>query len=94
MITSLIEMLELPGLGNMTTSTIQFESLDNILFVTSQTVANFASTIKITIGFIKTTLQDSNEVKRTTNLNMAYLAYFWWKNADVSKTERVCHVIC
>ena len=76
MITSLIEMLELPGLGNMTTSTIQFESLDNILFVTSQTVANFASTIKITIGFIKTTLQDSNKVKRTTNLNMAYLAYF------------------
>ena len=69
-------MLELPGLGNMTTSTIQFESLDNILFVTSQTVANFANIIKITIGFIKTTLQDSNKVKRTTNLNMAYLAYF------------------
>ena len=35
MITSLIEMLELPNFGHMTASTIKFESRDNILLVTS-----------------------------------------------------------
>ena len=35
MITSLIEMLELPNFGHMTTSTIQFDSLDKILLVAS-----------------------------------------------------------
>ena len=35
MITSLTEMLELPNFGNMTTSTIEFESHDKILLVTS-----------------------------------------------------------
>ena len=33
MITSLIEMLELPNFGHMTTSTILFESRDKILLV-------------------------------------------------------------
>ena len=37
MITSLIKMLELPNFGHMITSTIQFESRDKILLVTSQT---------------------------------------------------------
>ena len=35
MITSLIEILELPNFGHMTISTTQFESRDKILFVTS-----------------------------------------------------------
>ena len=35
MITSLIEILELPNFGHMTASTIKFESRDNILLVTS-----------------------------------------------------------
>ena len=37
MITSLIEMLKLPKIGNMTTSTILFESCEKILLVTSHT---------------------------------------------------------
>ena len=37
MITSLIEMLELPNFGHMKTSIIQFESGDKILLVTSWT---------------------------------------------------------
>ena len=37
MITSLIEMLELPNLGDMTTSTINFESREKILLMTSMT---------------------------------------------------------
>ena len=35
MITSLTEMLELPNFGHMTIFTLQFESRDKILFVTS-----------------------------------------------------------
>ena len=34
MITSLIEMLELPNFGQMTTSTMYFESGDKVLLVT------------------------------------------------------------
>ena len=34
MLTSLIEMLELPNFGHMTTSAIQFESFDKIFRVT------------------------------------------------------------
>ena len=36
-ITSLVEMLELRNFGRMTTSTIQFESFDKILWVMSLT---------------------------------------------------------
>ena len=35
MLTSLIEMFELPNFGHMTISTIKFESPDNILLATS-----------------------------------------------------------
>ena len=37
MVTSLTEMLELPDFGHMTTFTLQFESHDKILLVTSWT---------------------------------------------------------
>ena len=37
MITSLIEMLELPNFGHMTTSIIYYESLDKILLMMSWT---------------------------------------------------------
>ena len=37
MITSLIQMLQLPNFGHMTTSTIQFESREKILLATSLT---------------------------------------------------------
>ena len=37
MITSLIEMLELPNFGHMTTSTMSFESRNKVLLVTSLT---------------------------------------------------------
>ena len=36
--TSLIEMLELPNLGRMTPSTIEFQSHEKILLITSWTV--------------------------------------------------------
>ena len=39
MIISLIEMLELPNFGHMTTSTMKFESLDKILLITPWTEA-------------------------------------------------------
>ena len=35
MITSLIDMLELPNFGHMTTSTMKFDLHDNFLLVTS-----------------------------------------------------------
>ena len=37
MVTSLMEMLELPNFGRMTTSTIYFESRDKFMLATSQT---------------------------------------------------------
>ena len=37
MITPLMQMLELPNFGHMTTPTIQFKSRDKILLVTSWT---------------------------------------------------------
>ena len=37
MITSLIEMLELPNFGHMTTSTMVFKSRDKIQLLSSQT---------------------------------------------------------
>ena len=37
MITSLIEYVELPNFGHMTTSTIQFESHDKVLLMKSWT---------------------------------------------------------
>ena len=37
MITSLIELLELPNFGHMTISTIKFKSCDKILLMTSWT---------------------------------------------------------
>ena len=35
MVTSLVEMLELPNFGHVTTSTIEFDSRDKVLLVTS-----------------------------------------------------------
>ena len=37
MVTSLIEMLELPNFGHLTTYTVQVESTDKILLMTSWT---------------------------------------------------------
>ena len=66
-------MLELPNLGHMTTSTIQFESRDKILLVTSWTVfqntfilrrprvAIFADIIKTITFFIKKIFKDSKK---------------------------------
>ena len=56
MITFLIQMLELPNFGHMTTSIVQFESCDKFL-------------------------------------DIAKFAHSWWKNADVSRAQRVCRVI-
>ena len=75
MITPLVEMLEVPNFGHMTTSRIQFGSHDNIL--TSEIrhqplkhlyfkqarprVANLADIIKIATIFVKITFKDEKE---------------------------------
>ena len=79
MITSLIEMLELPNFGHITTK-VKRESRDKIFLVTPQTeilqntyflrrtrVANFSDIIKIATKFIKTTCNDSKKVKIIRN---------------------------
>ena len=56
------------------------------------------------IMFIKTTFKDSNKVKRIRNYVLISAIYicifditksvdFRWKNADVSRTQKMCHVI-
>ena len=65
MITSLIELLELPNFGHMTTSTTQFESHDKVLMVTSESKIMtseslfqiFADVIKIVTILSKTSLK-------------------------------------
>ena len=52
MITSVIEMLELPNFGHMTTSTIQFEPRDKILLVTSWTETMSLYNLYFKIPFI------------------------------------------
>ena len=70
MVTSLMEMLELPNFGHMTTSTIYFESRDKFMLATSQTEFmtsqplfenTFADTIKNSTHFTKTSFDDSKK---------------------------------
>ena len=66
-------------------------------------VANFADIIKIAAIFIETTFEKSYKVKIIRNyllkcictvfLDITKVADFQWKNADVSRTQGVCHVI-
>ena len=73
--TSLMEILELPNFGHMTISTLQLESRDKILFMTSFTkiiltrpgVALFVDIIKIIVMFIETIFKYSRKVKRIRN---------------------------
>ena len=122
MITSLIEMLDLPNVFRMTASTIYSGSLDETLLVKSWTknhvpiifisktfmlrrprVAIFADINKIVTMFIKTIFEDSKKVKRIKNYisKCNLYLYFWYnkicwfsvKNADISITQNLCHVI-
>ena len=70
MVTSLMEMLELPNFGHMTTPTIYFESRDKFMLATSQTEFmtsqplfenTFADTIKNSTHFTKTSFDDSKK---------------------------------
>ena len=71
MITSLIELLELPNFGHMTTSTTQFESHDKVLMVTSESKIMtseslfqiFADVIKIVTMFIKNIFKGSKKIR-------------------------------
>ena len=66
-------------------------------------VANFADIIKIAAIFIEATFEKSYKVKIIRNyllkcictvfLNIKKVADLRWKNADVSRTLGVCHVI-
>ena len=64
-------------------------------------VAIFADIIKILTMFIITIYKDSRKVKINRNyiskynlyLDIAKLVDSGWKNADVSRTQGVCHVI-
>ena len=98
MITSLIEMLELPNFGHMITSTIYFESRDRIL----------VKSILLTPSKIPPCLleQPLKNQKKFKNLeifikmpstpvfpDITKIADFQWKNADVSRTQVICNVI-
>ena len=52
-------------------------------------VAIFADIIKFVTMFIKKIFKDSGKVF----LDLAKFAEFRWKNADVSRTQGVCHLI-
>ena len=67
-------------------------------------VTIFSEIIKIVTRFIKTFFKESKKVKRIRNylpkcnlisvfLDIAKLAGFWWKNANVRRTQVLCHVI-
>ena len=75
-ITSLIETLELPNFGHITTSTIKFDSCDKILLVTSwieimtsrrPSVTIFADIIKIVTMVFIIIFEDSKKVRRIRN---------------------------
>ena len=90
-ITSFIEMLELPSFGHMNTCTIEFESRDKILLMTSwqklfqntvilrkPDLAIFADIIKIIYMFIKKMFKDSRKVKRIRNHIAKYNLYLFF----------------
>ena len=64
-------------------------------------VGNFADIIKVTTMFIKKTFKDSKKVKKIEIMhwNAIYICISWYnrscwspvKNADVSRTQEVCH---
>ena len=67
-------------------------------------IAVFADIIKIITMFIKTIFEDSKKFQRIRNyvskcnqclvfLDLAKFVDFWWKNADVSRIQGVCHMI-
>ena len=112
MITSLIEMLELPDFGHITD--LQNHLSHNIrllcinlyfkkLILRRPRVANFVDIIKIATILINN-LWRLKKVKRIRNyviqmqsisvfLDMTKVANFWWKNADASRSQDVCHMI-
>ena len=68
-------------------------------------VSNFAEIIKISTIFIKTTFKESNKVKRIINYVLKCNLYLYFlikhyllisgeKNADFSRPQVVCHVVC
>ena len=75
----------------------------NILIFRRPGVDIFADIIKIVTMFIETITKDSRKVKRIRNyvsksnlcvfLDVAKFPDFRWKNADVSRTQGMCHVI-
>ena len=88
MITSLIEMLQLPKFGHMTTSATHLfgdvigRNYNVITFILKTfiirrpRVVNFADIIKITTMFIKATFRDPKKVKKTYVLKCNLYPYF------------------
>ena len=75
-----------------------------IPFLRKPRVVNFADFIKIAIMFIKITFKDSKKVKQNRKyilkcnlylyfLNITKVTDFRWKNADVTRTQGVRHMI-
>ena len=62
-------MLELPNIGDMTTSAIEFESRDKILLFKNNFIlktpgsTSFVSIVKITVTMTKATFEESVKVK-------------------------------
>ena len=78
----------------------------NIFTLRRPRVANLADIVQIETMFIKTAFKDSKKVKRKNEklyikiqsafvfIDITKIADFGWRNADVSRTQGMCHVIC
>ena len=120
-ITSLIEMLELPHLVTWTNLQYNLNHVmkfcwwchqqelwcqplfQNTIILRKPGVAIFADIIKILTRFIKKIFRLKKSYKKeklcikmesiSVFLDITKLADFWWKNADVSRTQGLPHVI-
>ena len=72
-----------------------YSLFQNIFILRKYRVTNFADIIKIAIMFIKTTLKTQKKSKELDIILCikTKIVDFWWKNADLSRTQGVCYVI-
>ena len=97
-------LVSVPNFWTWTKATPQKCFYDVITFILRRhRVATFTETIKFGTIFIKTIFKYSKKRKKqklcmkvqsiSVFLDIAKIADFRWKNADVSRTEGLCHVI-
>ena len=76
---------------------ISYSLLQNTFVLRRPRVAIFSEIIKIITMFTEKIFKDSKKFQKTEimyqNAILSAFPDFWWKNADVSRTQGVCHVI-